>query len=60
MSNILPKNNNVASNNMNATENTVYQPKSKGVSIYDVERGRMRHFKNPYGTAAKNAKQILN
>eukprot|EP01052_Picozoa_sp_SAG31_P074578 SAG31_NODE_33709_length_340_cov_2.282158_1_plen_55_part_01 len=55
MLNILPQNNNVAPNNMNATENTVYQPKPSGVSIYDIERGRMRHFKNPYGTAAKNA-----
>eukprot|EP01051_Picozoa_sp_SAG22_P009985 SAG22_NODE_871_length_6748_cov_60.669274_2_plen_589_part_00 len=40
---------------MNATQNTTYQPKKKGVSIYDVNKDRMVYYKNPYGTKAKAA-----
>eukprot|EP01051_Picozoa_sp_SAG22_P012330 SAG22_NODE_1271_length_4929_cov_4.159420_7_plen_50_part_00 len=36
---------------MNATQNTTYQPKSKGVSIYDVNKDRMVYYKNPYGSS---------
>ena len=31
----------------------VYQPKKSGVSIYDKEKKKMVHFKDPYGAKAK-------
>ena len=35
----------------------VHQPKSKskGISIYDMRKGRMVHYSNPYGAKAKQA-----
>ena len=33
----------------------VYQPKKSGVSIYDKEKKKMVHFKDPYGAKAKKA-----
>eukprot|EP01051_Picozoa_sp_SAG22_P002406 SAG22_NODE_105_length_20045_cov_23.373308_15_plen_177_part_00 len=56
MSNVSPTNNSILNNSiMNATQNTTYQPKKKGVSIYDVNKDRMVYYKNPYGTKAKAA-----
>ena len=55
-------NSSVSTENINFASNMskVYKPKSKGISIYDVERGRMVHYKNPYGVKAKKAyKQYL-
>eukprot|EP01051_Picozoa_sp_SAG22_P016403 SAG22_NODE_2310_length_2732_cov_60.443980_5_plen_161_part_00 len=39
----------------------VHQPKSKskGVSIYDLNKKRLIHFKNPYGVKAKKAYKRL-
>eukprot|EP01051_Picozoa_sp_SAG22_P001379 SAG22_NODE_53_length_24242_cov_158.884231_19_plen_195_part_00 len=60
MSNVSPTNNSILNNSisMNATQNTTYQPKKKGVSIYDVNKDRMVYlvyYKNPYGVKAKAA-----
>eukprot|EP01051_Picozoa_sp_SAG22_P010960 SAG22_NODE_1018_length_6008_cov_5.640887_6_plen_70_part_00 len=57
MSDVSPTNNSILNNSvsMNATQNTTYQPKFEGVSIYDVNKDRMVYYKNPYGTKAKAA-----
>ena len=57
MSNVSPTNNSILNNSisMNATQNTTYQPKKKGVSIYDVNKDRMIYYRNPYGVKAKQA-----
>ena len=52
--------NTTATTTTNTTTNTVYQPKTTGVSIYDLKKERMIHFKNPYSTKAKKVyKQYL-
>eukprot|EP01051_Picozoa_sp_SAG22_P007038 SAG22_NODE_482_length_9931_cov_9.247254_1_plen_83_part_00 len=37
----------------------IHQPKSKGVSIYDMSKKRLIHFKDPYGVKAKKAYKRL-
>ena len=42
--------NNISPEIMNTT-----QVSKNGISIYNIKKDRMIHYKNPYGTAAKRA-----